>query len=78
MEDFTLKSGITVWENESDSVDVFAVQKVDKFEAAKAAYEKKNKKSVAGAYLVPMVRLKPFAKDWPTSREWFEAQVQED
>lgn len=74
IEDYTMENGILAWENESDSVDVLAVQKIDKFEAAKESYNKRNKKEVAGGYLVPRVQLKPFAKEWPTMREWMEKQ----
>lgn len=77
IEDFTLPSGLLAWENESDKIDVLAVQKVDKFRAAEQKYtNNKRNKEIPGGYFVPLVRLKPFVKEYPSFREWVESQVE--
>lgn len=73
IEDFTVDGGLLAWENESEAVDVFAVQKVNKFRAAESAYtNNKRNKELPGGYFVPKVQLKSWAKEWPTFKEWVE------
>lgn len=81
IEDFTDSNGILVWEKESDKVRIGALQKVDKFEAAKEAITSgKNYKADKGEYFIPDVKLHHWIKedDWPTHREWIESQISDD
>lgn len=57
----------------ADNVEVVAVKRIDKFEAAKERItQKKNYKPTPGERFVPKVNLK--WGEWPTFKEWVEYQ----
>ena len=77
IEDHTNQHGILVWEAESERVEISAVKKIDKFEAAKTARTSGKKyKAAAGEYWVPKVDLR--GGEWPTHEEWISEMVTRD
>lgn len=80
IQDNTNASGILSWENESENVMVEAVKKIDKFEQSRQnrtkGSEKKPYKPSPGETWVPRTKLQ--YGEWPTYREWVEAQIAEE
>ena len=79
VEDLTDKHGLLRHEVESERVDVEAIQKIDKFQAAVDRRTKGGKKGYTpspGEYFVPRLTLR--GGEWPTLQEYFEQQAREN
>jgi hypothetical protein len=75
IEDFTDKNGLLAWEVDEDGVDVIAVERFDKFDAAvERITSKKGYKKPPGSYFVPKLR-KPRGKErFQRIEEWRNTQ----
>lgn len=71
IKDYTNQHGILAWDAEADrDVDIIAVRKKDRFEAAKTAVtSRKSHKPIPGEYYVPKLKLME-GSEWPTMRDW--------
>lgn len=85
IEDYTDKtSGLPVWEVEGEGVEVDAVKKINKFQAAidntTKGTEKKPYKPRPGEYFVPRMFSRKVDEHgeevYPTFREWVEATIE--
>lgn len=72
IEDSTDRNGLLVWEKENERMDVKAIKKFDKFEAAvsRATKGSKNKgyTPAPGEYFIPELDLR--GGEWPTYSEY--------
>lgn len=79
IEDYTTEHGLLIWEvdENADNVDVVAVKKVDRFEAAKERITgRKNYKATPGERYVPKTVLN--WGEWPTFEDWVDYQSERD
>lgn len=69
-----------MWERDDPLVDVGALKKISRFEAAKSnATKGKNYKPTPGEYFIPHVKLRDGAsKGWPTYRQFIDKKLEEE
>lgn len=77
IEDHTNQHGVLIWEIENERMDVDAVKRTDKFQAAVDRKTKGSKKKAyspdPGEYFVPELRLR--GGEWPTYSDYIEDQI---
>ena len=78
IEDYTMASGLLVWENEDPATVVIAQSYTDKFdEAVEAKTQSKNYKPKPGVKFRPVVTSRRSDKSVWTFRDWIEEKAKE-
>lgn len=80
IEDWTDQHGLLRYEVDDphERTQVLAMKRIDKFEAQKTAITKGQKNPPPGQYFVPKIELLPGVEEWPTMREFIEAEIEKE